>query len=76
MYKKVKITFWICAIVFGILDLITQMNLLPFMALSMAVSIFIEGLTDKKNNKSFIGYMFIALSFLLVLLAIRLFLIS
>ena len=71
MLEKIRVTLLVCAIVFGVLDLLTELNLLPFMALFIGANCFLLGLNDlKKVNKVFMGYTFMMISLILVLMAI------
>ena len=60
----------VCAIVFGTLDLITELHLMPFMRLSIGALVFLMGLDDLKNKKVIWGYTLIILSVSLFLLTV------
>ncbi|GGA49126.1 hypothetical protein GCM10011384_43530 [Psychrobacillus lasiicapitis] len=51
MLNRLRTPLLICAIVFGILDLITPLELIPFMMLSLGTSMFLSGLDDLKRTK-------------------------
>lgn len=67
MLNKLRRRLLICAIVFGILDLITPLELIPFMMLSLGTSMCLSGLDDlKKDKKAIYGYIFTSISIILI----------
>ncbi|TQR16127.1 DUF3953 domain-containing protein [Psychrobacillus vulpis] len=71
MVNRLRTPLLICTVVFGILDLITQLELIPFMMLSLGTSMFLSGLNDlKKDKKAIYGYIFITISLILILVAV------
>ncbi|QUG41680.1 DUF3953 domain-containing protein [Psychrobacillus sp. INOP01] len=70
MLNRLRIPLLICAVVFGFLDLITPLELIPFMMLS-GTSMFLSGLDEfKKDKKAKYGYIFITISIILILVAV------
>ncbi|QUG41691.1 DUF3953 domain-containing protein [Psychrobacillus sp. INOP01] len=71
MLNRLRIPLLICAVVFGFLDLITPLELIPFMMLSLGTSMFLSGLDEfKKDKKAKYGYIFITISIILILVAV------
>ena len=70
LQKRVRTILLVCAIVFGTLDLLTGLHLMPFMRLSMAAVVFLMGIDELQNKKVVWGYILIVLSLSLFLLTL------